>query len=128
MSHVIDTLYEKMNELHKSPSWIVDDGFMMSIFNEYLLELLPFEEYWKVPFKKKQMSVVARSRNDGTKVVHTALLRNKLYSPATPTNIKTRDMVVRLAESAAKTICDELLDETKATYKYTKSIWIRILP
>jgi hypothetical protein len=24
-----------------------------------------------------------------------------------------------LAESAAKTICDELLDETKATYKYT---------
>ncbi len=94
MSHVIDTLYEKMNELHKSPSWIVDDGFMMSIFNEYLLELLPFEEYWKVPFKKKQMSVVARSRNDGTKVVHTALLRNKLYSPATPTNIKTRDMVV----------------------------------
>ncbi len=30
-----------------------------------------------------------------------------------------RDMVVRLAKSAAKTICDELLDETKAIYKYT---------
>ena len=108
-----------MNELHKSPSLIVDDGFMMSIFNEYLLELPPFEEYWKVTFEKKQMFVVARSRKDGTKVVHMALLRKELYSPTTPTNIKTRDMVVRLAELAAKTICNELLDETKATYKYT---------
>jgi hypothetical protein len=33
MSRVIDTLYKKMNELHKSPSLIVNDGFMMSIFN-----------------------------------------------------------------------------------------------
>jgi hypothetical protein len=52
MLGVIDTLYEKMNELHKSPSLIVDDGFMMIIFNEYLLELPPFEEYWKVTFEK----------------------------------------------------------------------------
>jgi hypothetical protein len=54
MSRVIDTLYEKMNELHKSPSLIVNDGFMMSILNEYLLELPPFEEYWKVTFKKSR--------------------------------------------------------------------------
>ena len=73
MLHVIYTLYKKMNELHKSPSLIVNDGFMMSIFNEYLLELPPFEEYWKVTFEKKQMSVVACSRKDGTKVVHMAL-------------------------------------------------------
>jgi hypothetical protein len=72
---VIDTLYEKMNELHKSPSLIVNNDFMMSIFNEYCLELPPFEEYWKDTFKKKHMSVVACSRKDGTKVVHMALLR-----------------------------------------------------
>ena len=84
----------KMNELHKSPSMIVKDGFMMSIFSEYLLELPPFEEYWKVIFEKKQMSVVARSCKDGTEVVHMVLLRKELYSPMTPTNIKMRDMVV----------------------------------
>jgi hypothetical protein len=94
MSRVIDTLYERMNELHKSPSLIVNDGFMMSIFDEYLLELPPFEEYWKVTFEKRQMSVVACSCKDGTKVVYMALLRKELYSPTTPTNIKTRDMVV----------------------------------
>jgi hypothetical protein len=56
---------------------------------------------------------------DGTKVVHMARLRKELFSPLAPTNIKTRDMVVRLAESAAKIICDELMNESKATYKYT---------
>jgi hypothetical protein len=65
------------------------------------------------------MTVVACSREDGTKVVHMALLRKELYSPTTLTNIKTRDMVVQLAGSAAKTKCNELLDETKATCKYT---------
>ena len=94
MSRFIDTLYKKMNELHKSPSLIVDDGFMMSIFDEYLLELPPFEEYWKATFEKRQMSVVACSRKDGSKVVHMALLRKEPYSPMTPTNIKMRDMVV----------------------------------
>jgi len=82
------------NEILNNQKSSVNDGFMMSIFNEYLLELPPFEEYWKVTFEKKQMSVVTRSRKDGTKVVHMALLRKELYSPMTPTNIKTRDMVV----------------------------------
>ena len=119
MSRVIDTLYDKMKELYTTPRLIVDDEFMMGIFNEYVEELPPFQEYWNLTFKKKQMSVVARSRKDGTKVVHMAMLRNELFSPLTPTNIKTTDMVVTLAEAAAKTICDELMNESKATYKYT---------
>ena len=57
--------------------------------------------------------------HNGTKVLHMAMLRNELFSPLTPTNIKTTDMIVRLAEKAAKTICDELMNESKATYKYT---------
>jgi hypothetical protein len=104
MSRVIDTLYDKMKELYMTPSLIVDDEFMMGIFNEYVEELPPFQDYWNLTFKKKQMSVVARSRKDGTKVVHMAMLRNELFSPLTPTNIKTTDMIVTLAEAAAKTI------------------------
>jgi len=59
MSRVIDTLYDKMKELYMTPSLIVDDEFMMGIFNEYVEELPPFQEYWNLTFKKKQMSVVA---------------------------------------------------------------------
>jgi hypothetical protein len=92
---------------------------MMNIFSEYLQELPPFEEYWKLTFEKKQMSVVAHSRKDGTKIVHMAKLRIELFSPTTPTNTKTANMVVRLGETAAKTIIIELMDTSKATYKYT---------
>ena len=56
MSRVIDTLYEKMTELYKLPSLILDDDFMMNIFSEYLQELPPFEEYWKLTFEKKRES------------------------------------------------------------------------
>ncbi len=65
------------------------------------------------------MSDVARSRKDGTKIVHMAKLRIELFSPTTPTNIKTANMVIGLGESAAKTIINELMDTSKATYKYT---------
>jgi hypothetical protein len=50
------------------------------------------------------MSVVACSRKDGAKIVHMAKLRIELFSPTTPTNIKTVNRVVRLGETAAKTI------------------------
>lgn len=43
MSRVIDTLYDKMNELYTTPSLIVDDEFMMCIFNEYVEELPTFK-------------------------------------------------------------------------------------
>jgi hypothetical protein len=42
MLRVISTLYEKMNELYNSPSLIVEDGSMMSIFSKYIQELSPF--------------------------------------------------------------------------------------
>ena len=81
MSHVIDTLYNKMSELNASPHLIEDENFMMNIFSEYLSELVPFKEFWEVTFEKKQMSVVARCWKDGTKVVHMARLQMELLSP-----------------------------------------------
>jgi hypothetical protein len=55
MSHVIDTLFDKMNELYLSPGLIQDESFMMNIFSEYLKELEPFKIYWEITFEKKQM-------------------------------------------------------------------------
>jgi hypothetical protein len=49
-------VYEKMTELYKSPSLTLDDDFMMNIFSEYLQELPPFEEYWKLTLKKANVS------------------------------------------------------------------------
>ena len=118
MSHVIDTLHDKMSELSTSPHLIEDENFMMNIFSEYLDEIIPFREYWEVTFEKKQMSVVARCRKDGTKVVHMARLRMELFSPASLTNIRTSEMLIVLAKTAARAIYDKLRDESKATFKY----------
>jgi hypothetical protein len=118
MSRVIDTLHKKMNQVCASPHLIKDENFMMNIFSEYLSELSPFREYWEVIFEKKQMSVVARCRKDGTKVIHMARLRMELFSPLSLTNVKTSGMLVNLAKMAAKATYDELRDESKATFKY----------
>jgi hypothetical protein len=42
--------------------------------------------------------------------------------------VKTKEFVVRSAETAAKAICEELLDESKATYKYTSMSLNQITP
>jgi hypothetical protein len=119
MSRVIDTLYDKMKTISERMNLIEDDSFMMNIFEEYLEELQPFKEYWSLMFEKKRMSVVVWSSKDGSKVVHMERLRAELFSPTRPTNVKTKEFVVGLANTAAKAICDKLVDESKATYKYT---------
>ena len=119
MSRVIDTVYTKMSQLHSSPSLIEEDDFMMSIFREYLDELPSFKKYWGVMFEKTRMSVVAHSSKDGSKVVHKARLRTKLFSPTSQINHRTKQLFHELAKTAAGAICKELLDESKVTYKYT---------
>jgi hypothetical protein len=119
MSCVIDTLYHKMNELYLSPELIQDKSFMMNIFSEYLKELEPFKIYREITFEKKQMSVIVQSCKDGSKVVHMAKLRNELFLPSQPTNVKTKDELLRLAPIVAKAICNEIMNENQATYKYT---------
>jgi hypothetical protein len=92
---------------------------MMNIFEEYLEELEPFKEYWSLMFEKKRTLVVLWHSKDGSKMVHMARLRAELFSPTRPTNMKRNGFVVNLAKTSANSICDEPIDESKATYKYT---------
>ncbi len=43
---MIDTLNDAMGEIHKMPALILDEKYMMAIFEEYLHELPPFKTYW----------------------------------------------------------------------------------
>ena len=79
MSLVIDTLYSKLQDLQDNPSLILDESFMMNIFEEYRDKLPPFKEYWEMMYQRKQMKVV--SRTDGTSVVHYNRIRNRLFNP-----------------------------------------------
>jgi hypothetical protein len=45
MGCVIDTLNDAISEIHKTPVLILDEKYMMAIFEEYLHELPPFKTY-----------------------------------------------------------------------------------
>ena len=92
---------------------------MINIFKEFRDELPPFQEYWELTFKKKQMSVVARK--SGAKVAHFAMLLKHVFSPTRSTIKKTKARVIQLAAIAADAILTELHDEKKATNKYLSS-------
>jgi hypothetical protein len=116
MGRVLDTLYDNMQKLSHKPTLILDESFMMDIFKPYRDELPPFQEYWDIIFKKKQMKVI--SRKDGSKVVHYARLLTCLFSPRREADLAATDRVHELGSIAASTIIRELLDQNKATYKY----------
>ena len=116
MGRTLDTLESKMQEISSKPTLILDEKFMMGIFDEFSNELPPFKEYLCLLFEKKQMSVVARK--SGTKVVHFDHLRRQLFSPARKTDRDTSHRVTELAKTAADAVLAELHDEHKATWKY----------
>ena len=116
MGRVLDTLEAKLSKIKRDPSLILNEDFMMGIFQEYLDELPEFKDYWDATFKDRQMAVI--SRKSGTKVVHYARLRGMLFSPLRKTVRDTRFRVRELAKVAADAILTELHDDSKATYKY----------
>jgi hypothetical protein len=115
MSRVIDTLHLKLLKIKKQPDLMLDPIFMDNMFLEYRDELPPFQEYWNMLFKEKQMKVVARK--DGTNV-HFAQVRREAFNPSRKSSKDTTKTVLKLVPVAAEALLKELLDDKKATYKY----------
>ena len=95
IGRALDTLHKAMKNLVEHPELIIDEDYMMGMFDEYIEELPPLKEYWTFMFDKKQMSVV--SRNTGAKVLHIAQLRSELFHPKNQTN-KDSDSDARVIE------------------------------
>jgi hypothetical protein len=116
ISRVIDALHNALNDINDDPSHILDPLFMTNIFKEYRDQLPPFQDYWELTFKKKQMKVIARQ--DGITVVHLARLLKYLFNPTRRTHKATNDRVEELASIAVTAFVGELLNQKKATWKY----------
>lgn len=100
MGWATDTLHAQMDELSRTPSEVIGEGFMMSIFCQVLQwaitisgelvfcsELSPFQENWYLVFKRKQIAVV--TLKSGTKVAHFARLHTELFSPTRTADFDT---------------------------------------
>lgn len=72
MGRVLDTLKANLDCISETPELILDEEFMMGIFQCYRDELLPFDKYLTETFTKRNMKVIARA--SGTKEIHYARL------------------------------------------------------
>ena len=120
MGRVIDTLEKKLVSVVRDPRLILEEDFMMGMFEEYVQELKPLKDYVDLLYQKKQMSLISRvvARKSKSKVVHLAMLRKQLFTPDRKTEQKTRGRTIQLGKVAAEAILVELRDEKKATHKY----------
>jgi len=58
MGRALDVLREKVLQMKENPNLILDEYYMMKIFDQFLY-LTPFAEYLEFMFTKRRMSVVA---------------------------------------------------------------------
>ena len=59
MGRTLDVLRKKVLQIKANPNLILDEYFMIKIFDQFLY-LTPFAEYLKLMFMKRRMLVVAR--------------------------------------------------------------------
>ncbi len=112
----IDTLREKMMDLVDDLSKVLNEDFMMNMFQKYVDALPPFKAYCEHLFQKKRMNVVASE--SGATVLQFAKFRKELFLPSNTTNASTNGCLIELARVAAQGILDELHNEKEATWKY----------
>ena len=56
MGRVLDTLEARLIKIKSNPRLILNEDFIMGIFQEYLDELPEFRHYWDATFNERQMA------------------------------------------------------------------------
>ena len=119
MGQMIDLLEKALEEIEKDGTLIVNESFMMVIFNELIEKLPPFKEYIRHMYKSKKTSLVDEA---STKVLPLSLLREEVFSPKTETNKSTSIFMKKLGELSASAILSELRNPSKATSNHLSSV------
>ena len=104
MGLVLDILETKLDEIRQDGGLILNQGYMLGLFDTIVEDLTPFQEFLEHMYEKKRMYTVEKS---STKKVQMALLRDELFHPD---NVSSADLVQQLACIAAKAFLEELRD------------------
>ena len=118
-------MYDKLGEINDEPELLLDVLFMDKIFIEFCNQLPPFAAYWDMLFKEKQMRVIARK--DGTRVVHYAEIRKRLFEPKQSTDTeRTTERVLQYTPVAVEALRKEIVDEKKSNMEVYARVRIGI--
>ena len=100
MVPVVDILDKAFYEVLIDREKLIDEEFMMGIFDEITKKLPPIQEYLDFMFENKQCSLVG-SRKEEEKVLQWYLLRSELFYPTRKDIVDTNSFCIELTWEAA---------------------------
>ena len=125
MAEVVDIMDKACHKIVIDGGMILDEDFMMSIFDKLINQIQPFKDYLTYMFKEK-LSLLVGSKKEEDKVLPWDLLRSELFYPTRVDLIQTNEYASELGAEAAAIFRTEFRDESKATHKYLSEIEKRI--
>ena len=123
MGLVVDVLYAKCNDLIEDPTKIIDEGFMMGLFDDITDNIPDYQKFKKYMYEDKKSLFIARV---GNKVVPFRLLKDELFNPQDNDNQATNDLMPELGKITAKAIIDDFEHKLKVTRHYVSAIGGRL--
>ena len=100
---------------------LINEDFIMGIFDGIMKKLPPLQEYLGFMFENKQVSLVG-SWKEEEKVFPWDLLQSEFFYPNRKYIVNTNSFYIELTCKAASIFKVEFRDKRKATAKYLSSI------
>jgi len=98
MGIVADIIFEKYHMIRDDPKLIIDEKFMMSMFDTLENDIPEFKKYNEYLYKKRKSSFATRT---GAKFVSYQLLRKELFDPSDDDNKETTKVMADLGKITA---------------------------
>ena len=121
MAGVVDTMDKAFAKVLRSGKKLLNEDFMMGMFDHLRNKLPPFDDYLTYMFEEKRSPRVVDSKLV-EKVLPWEMLRSELFYPTRLDIVESTSYSAELASEAATIFRKEFRDETKATAKYLSSI------
>ena len=115
MGRAIDCLYEACDEILDDVQLIYDKDYMLGLWDDIALELPEFRKYLDEMHENRMTKFIPETTH---KTMPYKKLITELFDPQDDDNKESTSMLEDVALIGIEAIRTELLDQTKATYKY----------
>ncbi len=112
-----DILHEKLSIIKTDRSKLLNEDFVMNIFDNLAQELPPFADHLEYIFEMKENTTI----DDKIKVLPAGLIQCELFYPIHVENQESTKLVKKLADDVSLVWINELEDPKKATSYHLSS-------
>ena len=119
MGIIVDLIFNKNHKINDKPELIIDEKFMMGMFDTLEKDIPEFKDYKEYLYKERKSSFATRT---GAKFVSYQLVRKELFHPSDIDNKETTKLMPILGKITADCMIEEFLHEQKVTCWYLSKI------